>query len=450
MNSVIDTHANHCTIEADLAWFDQVLANAIDSHFNQHSSAQVDRLLVPDLSNDDSDYAQYIKQHNFDNDERLILVLVLIPHVRPELLDTFFLQNADTARSFSEFGGYVSEHHKGVLPTIETALFLLTANKLVHRLSALRLFDESARLLTSGTLIIDHTKQSAPIGAAPIMLNSQLVTRFLIGAKHRPNYSNNFPAQRISSELHWQDLVLNAATTYELDHIYVWLHQHDVIMHEWNLKRHLQVGYRALFYGPSGTGKTLATCLLGKRLDKDVYRIDLSALVSKYIGETEKNLAQVFDQALHNQWILFFDEADSLFSQRSSGSSANDRHSNQEIAYLLQRIEQHDGLLILATNLKSNMDQAFTRRFQSVIHFTIPDASERQVLWRNLLSEQINFADFDIKTLAQDYPLSGGAMTNVLRFAAVNALQQGHQQIRQDDLLKGIARELKKEGKLTS
>jgi SpoVK/Ycf46/Vps4 family AAA+-type ATPase len=179
-----------------------------------------------------------------------------------------------------------------------------------------------------------------------------------------------------------------------------------------------------------------------------VYRIDLSKIVSKYIGETEKNMANVFDQAQNKNWILFFDEADALFGKRTEGSSSNDRHANQEIAYLLQRIEDFPGVVILASNLKSNIDEAFARRFQSAIYFPIPDGLQRLRLWQNLFPQRRHLADdVNLDDLAEDNVLSGGALINVVRYAAMRAERQARQAICKDDLLRGIKKEFIKEGR---
>src|SRR5262245_54924938 len=154
-------------------------------------------------------------------------------------------------------------------------------------------------------------------------------------------------------------------------------------MNDWMLARRLKPGFRSLFYGSPGTGKTLTACLLGKATSLSVYRIDLSKLVSKYIGETEKNLASLFDHAQHQDWILFFDEADSLFGNRTESRNANDHAANTQISYLLQRIDDCPGVVILATNVRSHLDEAFARRFQSIIHFQIPGAAQRLKLWED-------------------------------------------------------------------
>ena len=214
------------------------------------------------------------------------------------------------------------------------------------------------------------------------------------------------------------------------------------------LEKSIKPGYRSLFYGPPGTGKTLTATLIGAELGVDVYRIDLSMVVSKYIGETEKNLANVFDQAENKDWILFFDEADALFGKRTQTSSSNDRYANQEVSYLLQRVEDFSGIVILATNLKANIDEAFARRFQSLVYFPMPDAEQRQRLWNSTLNGKVRLDEgVDLQQLAHDYELTGGAITNVVRYGAINALQMQRETICCEDLVTGVIKELRKEGK---
>lgn len=219
-------------------------------------------------------------------------------------------------------------------------------------------------------------------------------------------------------------MVLDYQVATELEEINVWISSGKTVMEDWGLSRILKAGYRSLFYGPPGTGKTLAATLLGKKNEMDVYRIDLSMIVSKYIGETEKNLAKVFDLAENRNWILFFDEADALFGKRTSTNTSNDRHANQEVAYLLQRIEDFPGMVILATNLRSNIDEAFSRRFQSVIYFPMPTEEQRAELWRNMLPGKWLGKDAEeLITMAAEMELSGGSITNVVRRCALRMIQ---------------------------
>ncbi|MDH3970079.1 MAG: ATP-binding protein, partial [Rhodospirillales bacterium] len=234
----------------------------------------------------------------------------------------------------------------------------------------------------------------------------------------------------------------------QIEEISTWIEHGETLMNDWGMAPKLRPGYRSLFYGPPGTGKTMTACLLGKATGRDVYKIDLSLVVSKYIGETEKNLAKVFDQAQHKGWILFFDEADAFFGKRSEIKDAHDRYANQEISFLLQRVETFDGIAILASNLRENLDEAFTRRFESIIYFPMPRPEERQRLWRQGFSPKAQLAEsLDMEKVAREHELSGGSVMNVIRHASLQALKDGGRTIGPEDVLQGIRREYAKEGR---
>jgi SpoVK/Ycf46/Vps4 family AAA+-type ATPase len=207
--------------------------------------------------------------------------------------------------------------------------------------------------------------------------------------------------------------------------------------------------YRALFYGPHGAGKTLTATLLGKQTGKDVFRIDLSRVISKYIGETEKNLSRLFDKAENKDWILFFDEADALFGKRTDIRDAHDKYANQEVAYLLQRIEGYNGLVILASNQRANIDDAFVRRFQSIIHFPMPRPEERYEIWRKTFPPQIEIADdIDWRHVAARFELTGAGILYVTHYCAVEVLADRSQCLDLKRLEDAILREYIKEGKV--
>ncbi|MEM7382537.1 MAG: ATP-binding protein, partial [Bacteroidota bacterium] len=231
--------------------------------------------------------------------------------------------------------------------------------------------------------------------------------------------------------------------------IETWIKHGATLLQDWKMDSKIRPGYRALFYGPPGTGKSMTASLLGKSTGQEVYRIDLSMVISKYIGETEKNLARVFDKAEHKQWILFFDEADALFGKRSETKDSHDRYANQEVAYLLQRIESFNGIAILASNLKQNLDKAFTRRFEALIHFPMPGPQERFLIWQKGFSSKAKLAeDLHLPTIAQRFELSGGAIMNVIRFVSLEAIRNNSNQITQRSIHEGIKREMIKEGKV--
>ena len=443
------TQLNAATLEREIDWFSQVLETVIKLYFEQGSEHDdVREVEPPDLSQDESEYARLVKQHPMSFDERLILVLAMIPHVRPQLLDLLFIRNKNIDRGYAEFGGWQGRYHGGFLPTGETAAFMLAGQDLARRFEVIRLFESDHFFSGSGILWIERHSEDEPYLSGALRLSADILSRCTSGIKHKPDYSITFPAKLITTRLSWDDLVLAPQVLEEIDVIKTWMQHSTTIMQDWGLEKSIKPGYRSLFYGPPGTGKTLTATLIGAELGVDVYRIDLSMVVSKYIGETEKNLANVFDQAQHKNWILFFDEADALFGKRTQTTSSNDRHANQEISYLLQRVEDYPGVVILATNLKANIDEAFARRFQSLVYFPLPDVCLRQRLWENTLNGRAGLADgVDLAHLASEYELSGGAITNVVRYGAISALQMKRTRINSDDLINGVAKELRKEGK---
>jgi ATPase family associated with various cellular activities (AAA) len=437
-----DPHGENTARE--LAWLSAAIAARLTSFFAEAGAPG--ELPAPPVLDPASAYGRLVAEAGLDPAARLTLALALAPHVLPSLLDPFFVRNTAIDRPFSEFGGRAGA--QTFLPTGESAVFLVAGADVAARVRAAALFQPDHPLRARGLVTLDPAPQGAPVLAGGLRIDAGLVALLTTGAAQKPDYAPDFPARRLTTGLTWDDLVLAPDVLDQVGHIAGWLEHERRIWEHWGLGRTLTPGYRALFYGPPGTGKTLTAALIGQQSGLDVYRIDLSMVVSKYIGETEKNLAGVFDQAAHRRWILFFDEADALFGARSAGGSANDRYANQEVAYLLQRIEDCPCVVILATNLKSNMDDAFLRRFQSLVGFTRPDAAQRERLWRGVLGGVVPLApDVRIAEIARDHELVGGAIVNVARHAAVTALRCGRQAIAHADLLNGVASELRKEGR---
>lgn len=448
-DSGVGARLNARALEREIAWFEKVLETRIALYFGHECEVrEITEHEAPDLSRDPSPFAEAVRELGLDARERLVLLLSLIPHIRPQVLDTFFIQNKNIDRGFTEFGGVLGVRHGGFLPTGETAAFLVAGDDLAQRLELMGLFGEDHPFARFDLLTLGGAEGHEPLLSRTLQVSDAFLARVTRGEAHRPDYSARFAARRLTTPLTWEDLVLPPEVMEEIEHISGWVRFGAEIMGGWGLSRVVKPGYRALFYGPPGTGKTLTASLLGAACGVDVYRIDLSMMVSKYIGETEKNLAGVFDQAEHRNWILFFDEADALFGKRSQATSSNDRHANQETAYLLQRVESFPGVVILATNMKANLDDAFFRRFQAVIYFPVPDAEQRGKIWARALQGMTCLADdVDVAKMAQAYPLAGGAIVNAIRFGAIQAMNGGRPTISGRDFEAGIRKELIKEGK---
>ncbi|MBD2137761.1 ATP-binding protein [Anabaena sp. FACHB-1237] len=233
-------------------------------------------------------------------------------------------------------------------------------------------------------------------------------------------------AQRISSTADWEDLILPEKEHQILQEIATHLHYKMQVYETWGFaaKSKRGLGISALFHGQSGTGKTMAAEVLGNNLNLDVYRIDLSSVVSKYIGETEKNLRRIFDAAEGGGTILLFDEADALFGKRSEVKDSHDRYANMEVSYLLQRMEAYQGLAILTTNLKSSIDQAFLRRLGFVVQFPFPDAAQREEIWKRVFPKNTPTEGLNFKKLSS-LNTAGGNIRNIAKNAAFIAAANG-------------------------
>jgi hypothetical protein len=259
-------------------------------------------------------------------------------------------------------------------------------------------------------------------------------------------------ATRVELSFGWDDLVLPQHLIAQLHEICTHVRHREKVYHQWGFSSRLGParGIAALFAGPSGTGKTMSAGVLARELGLELYRIDLATVVSKYIGETEKNLSRIFEEAEDSNAILLFDEADALFGKRSEVKDAHDRYANLEVAYLLQRMETYSGVAILATNLAANLDEAFARRMAHLVEFPFPDASLRERLWRKSiparapLSTTVNFT-----MLANQFHISGGNIRNITLAAAFLASEQDCA-IGMEQLIRAIARELEKIGRQPS
>lgn len=434
--------SNAAVIEAEIAWFQHLL----DLRFRMHAGEAPDDYLMtiapsPELPGDRSSYAEAVRSSELSGSERLVLILALLPHLRPEALDPFLIPNPQTGRAFTEFGGEFTTSG-GFRPTRQTALFLLAGSSLQARIEHMRLFAADARLHAAG--ILQHPSGLVGQGPwTPLIVDPAWVDRLVIG-EGPSSLERALPGGRLETEYDFSDLVLPHQARDELENIVTWMRHEQMLLGDWGFGRHVRPGYRALFHGPSGTGKTMVAAVVGKTLGRDVYRVDLAGIQSKYPGETEKKLALLFDGATDSGAILCLDEADAMFGRRSEPRTAEDRHANLDTGRLIQRIENFPGLIILSSSRKSNLDDTLLRRLNVAIEFPMPDKAARLQLWRRCFTPHGAFSlggDVDLDSLARAQ-LSGGAIVNILRQVGIRLAGEGRTQVQMRDLVESIDREM--------
>jgi AAA+ superfamily predicted ATPase len=422
---------------------------------------------MPEVETWDLPVKKFIQEHTLDKDEAILLLIGLAPHAVPELFDTAIQEKLKTSGDFPEIGGVRGKNFRGFLPTGQTAVYLLAGDSLLRRKQIEQLFWSDKDLAKKKILWLEELPQGEPVMSGKITMALDYIDLFLFGSSAPPHFSTSFPARKITTKLTSKDIVMNNEVRRHYENLKDSNKHNPILLKDWDKKERFKKGFRILFYGPPGTGKTLTANVLGNEIKKDVYKIDLSMVVSKYIGETEKNLELLFARAEDKNWVLFFDEADAIFGKRTGVRDAHDKYANQEVSYLLQRIEDFDGLVILATNMKNNIDDAFIRRFDDIVKFTLPNESERKEIWEKSFPENADFQDIPNKV--KKYELSGGNISKIIHYAGIQAIKKRNESIVSkvsvntcdeledeeetklkfyfEDVIEGIRREMIKEGK---
>jgi AAA+ superfamily predicted ATPase len=396
------------------------------------------------------------------------ILIGLAPHAMPDLFDRSIEEKIKASGDFPEIGGVRGKNFRGFLPTGQTAVFLLAGNDWAKRKKTEALFWPDSLLIKKKILWLEELPQGEPVLSGKITMALEYIDLFLSGVAAPPHFSTSFPATKINTELTLKDIVPNKDVEKYFGNLKDWINHNPEFFDKWGMQKRLRRGYKVLFYGPPGTGKTLIAGILGNETGKDVYRIDISMVVSKYIGETEKNLEILFARAEDKNWILFFDEADAIFGKRTGVRDAHDKYANQEVSYLLQRIEDFNGLIILATNMKNNIDDAFIRRFNDIVKFTVPNEDDRKRIWEKSFPDEADYEGIPEKI--KKYEITGANIINTIHFAGIQAIKRdkelsgkipeektagnisGNTKDKKlkfyiEDILEGIRREMIKEGK---
>ena len=450
-NFTPDGMQQHCAVlEREINW----LRNVIDLRFPKagenyayNEKADWTTLSPPDLLNEKGPYPALVNHHKLGSEERLLLVLTLARQIDKAALRTLSDLAIQNQELLDEAGCYMLNTNRSLVITLNTLLTLVAGSNLALRQQARNAVLRDGQLLLNQVIELElPPKFNAQFGdAEKIPVLAAEYAEFLQSGKPpRPDFGEGFPAQLVSTALDWDHLIVPEPTLNEVHLAMRWMsHGAQLIERSGGT---VNKSFPILFFGPPGTGKSLTAKLIGKEFGKLVFRIDLSMMVSKYIGETEKNLSRLFKRAEGKDWILFFDEADALFGKRTQVSDARDKWANLEMSYLLQRIEEYDGLCILASNLRDNIDGAMLRRFQFTICFPRPNEQQREELWKKLIPQGYSYENIDFKKVRQQ-DLTGSNIANILKQTALAAESENRTVLSNTDIVRFIELELMKESR---
>lgn len=395
----------------------------------------------PQIPEGEGEYEKFVREKKLNHAERLLVLLALIPHIDAEVYEV--LIDARNSFHFFEVPG-----QRQLLPSGRTFIKLYAGSSIILKLEAQRYLNTDHILFKQGVLQLGAVAQGAVPESGPLNIGPAYKDMFLFNHQGSPRFSDEFPAQLLETTLEWNDLIVSEFVAQGLEEICNGAELKVNPQSEPVLARHERPGYRALFHGPSGTGKTEAVALIGRRLGRKVYRVNLSSVMSKYVGQTIKNLESLFNTSEHRGWILFFDEGDALFGKRTTGEHSEEssaQHNNRDVAFLLQRIERFTGIIFVATNLSKNIDDAFSRRFEVAINFGALPAQLYEKVWLNNLPKQFTLdPNIDFKYLHSNYPFTPGSIINVIKRLWKRMSLRGETHVKQAELIVLMKDELNK------
>ncbi len=419
-DAMFQSDISHTALNEEMKWLQQLIDMRCRELFSEEEAEECPEHKVPEppTQDDGSPYSITVQTHHLTEIDRVILALGIASSHFPSILKTF-VQIEESSNAFAiEAGGEYNKVGRSFRPTFQTALFLLAGKDL-------SLWSQySAQLITGSVLLqndIVYNRSSTEFIHGKIELDTAYLNYFLAGQKPQLDHGSYFPGKLYQSDLTMDDIILENTVREQIKPIGHYIKALENGFFKGKSKEHsFKPGFIALFYGAPGTGKTMLAGILANTYGIDMYHVDLSQVVSKYIGETEKNLEVLFNRLQGKNCMLFFDEADALFGKRSDVKDAHDRYANQEVSYLLQRIEKFDGLTILASNFENNMDDAFKRRIDVSINVIRPSETTREALWKHYLPKNVTFESEDLlKHITKEYSYTGANIRNIMKNAAI-------------------------------
>ncbi len=447
-----ELNANVLQLSQGIRWF-QLLIDERMNELSKGEKTEGGKSKMDNIPVFDKKSPIQILLNEFGNSEVEIVLLFMSfsAWFRPATFAKLTMLQENSDARYVETGGLYKKNSSRFIPTLQTAIFLLSGKNVTLQgyystiISDHRLFREGVLHLRNTGGIDNYPFEQIPeldLGYYHYLIN---------GKKPHMDITPDFPASLMETNKTLNDLVLKESTRAQLDIIMNYAKVKDTLFMREGVDAKINQGYLALLYGPPGTGKTFSVSVISKELGIEAYRVDLSRVISKYIGETEKNLEKIFTRFEDKNCILMFDEADALFGKRTEVKDAKDRFANQEVAYLLQRVETFPGLVILASNYNQNLDSAFKRRILSSVYFAQPDSEEREILWRNAVPEYYSFeSENSPAILAEKHSLTGANIANIIKLCCIQAESKGEKILRIKDIEPFIFLEMKKEGSTTT
>lgn len=431
---------NVATISGELNWLARRIENLLGKNVAEF-------LPLPPLKVGTS-YEKLVTDHSLTEPDRVLLNLAFAGLFQPSILVPFVIAFKDPEMSF-RFGGFLKEETGRFYPTVRTALYLLAGDDEELWNYYLCLFTSKHKLFSSNLIQVKPTEHSTNFIDHEIVFNDQFIGTILHGESPRLDGDASFPARRSKRSHTMKEVVLDEKTIGELEKLRRFARNMSQL---WSLPNgwKYRQNYISIFSGEPGTGKSHTAEAIGNEMSLPVYKVNFAQLVSKYIGETEKNLERVFDRFSGHPSILFFDEAESIFSKRIEVKDSHDKHANNEQSFLLQKIEEYNGIVILATNvqnLSQYFDKAFQRRIRQIVNFQFSDYPERIKLWENAIGAPFNYEEGLVDRLAKNYQFSGGSIFNVISEGVIEALDKKTETFTFELLEPAMMDEFKKTGR---
>ena len=423
-------------------WLNKVISDRVESYTKEKGLSISN---IQDLSKTpeflgESNWAKLKQEHALSNIDMCLLSIVFFSQFEPRLLLPLW-KNEKT--NFIA-GAHKKEKQTQSAPTLRTVIFILCGEDYLQKAIFLCELNKSA-LFREG-IVNRNEEDGVEIEEQRLSINEAYYLYLLNDKKPKLEVSAEFPAILLGTDKTMEDLVLKESVREQLELLMDYVRFKNELYDNSSFSDKVKEGYVAMLYGPPGTGKTMSVSAMGKTLGVDVFCVDLSRVVSKYIGETEKNLEKIFTRLEGKDCILFFDEADSLFGKRTEVKDAKDRYANQEVAYLLQKIERFPGLVILASNYNQNLDKAFRRRILSSVFMAPPAVPERIILWERAIPSNFTYeGEKVVEQLANEFPLTGANIANVMKLACLSAKKDATELLSKKRITKYIKLELEKE-----